>query len=274
MDTSVNQTNAVEPKNHFAGKVLKISLAGALVDIGTGTPAYLHVSQIVADKPGEPIKMVSEVLKEGQAVDVWVRKIIDGRVELTMHRPLALDWKDLQPEMVVKGKVVRLEKFGVFVEIGAERPGLIHISELAHGYVKTTGDVVKEGDEVEAMILDVNRKKKQIKLSLKALQEPPVKDEAPAQLDDMGDRKKDSRKTAKKPVRGGKSRRDNSYEADLAAFAEENSEPDPTYMEIVLRAAMEQAKAQKSHGDRARKSKSSSHEQDEILSRTLRNKVK
>jgi predicted RNA-binding protein with RPS1 domain len=274
MDTSVNQTNAVEPKNHFAGKVLKISLAGALVDIGTGTPAYLHVSQIVADKPGEQIKMVSEVLKEGQNVDVWVRKIIDGRVELTMHRPLALDWKDLQPEMVVKGKVVRLEKFGVFVEIGAERPGLIHISELAHGYVKTTGDVVKEGDEVEAMILDVNRKKKQIKLSLKALQEPPAKEEAPAQLEDMGERKKDSRKSAKKPMRAGKSRRDNSYEADLAAFTEENSEPDPTYMEIVLRAAMEQAKAQKSHNDRSRKSKSTSHEQDEILSRTLRNKVK
>ena len=69
----------------------------------------------------------------------------------------------------VKGKIVRLEKFGAFVEIGAERPGLVHISEMAHGYVKVPGDVVKEGDEVEAQVLEVNRRKKQIKLSMKAL---------------------------------------------------------------------------------------------------------
>lgn len=274
MDTSVNQSNEIQPKTHFAGKVVKISLAGALVDIGTGSPAYLHVSQIVSEKPDQPIKMVSEVLSEGQELDVWVKKVKEGRVELTMHQPLGLDWKDLKVEMVVKGKVVRLEKFGVFVEIGAERPGLIHISELAHGYVKTTGDVVKEGDEVEAMILDVNRKKKQIKLSLKALQEPPVKEEAPVQLEDTSERKKDSRKPARKPSRSGKPRRESSYEADLAAFEGENTEPDPTYMEIVLRAAMEKANTSKSRSEKLRKDKSSSHEQDEILARTLENKVK
>ena len=69
--------------------------------------------------------------------------------------------------MTVKGKVVRLETFGVFVEIGAERPGLIHISELSHAYVRTPGEVVREGDEVEAKVLEVNRRK-QIKLSIKA----------------------------------------------------------------------------------------------------------
>ncbi len=168
METSVNQSSEIKLKTHFSGKVVKTSLAGALVDIGTGTPAYLHVSQVVAEQPDQPIKMVGDILKVGHEVEVWVKKVRDGRVELTMQKPLDLDWKDLKADMVVKGKVVRLEKFGVFVEIGAERPGLIHISELAHGYVKTTADVVKEGDEVEAMILDVNKKKKQIKLSLKS----------------------------------------------------------------------------------------------------------
>ena len=274
METSVNQSSEIQLKTHFSGKVVKTSLAGALVDIGSGTPAYLHVSQIVTEKPDQPIKMVDEVLKVGQEVEVWVKKIREGRVELTMQKPLDLDWKDLKTEMVVKGKVVRLEKFGVFVEIGAERPGLIHISELAHGYVKTTADVVKEGDEVEAMILDVNKKKKQIKLSLKALQEPPVKEEAPVQLEDFSEKKKDTRRPTRKPTRGGKSRRENSYEADLAAFESENTEPDPTYMEIVLRAAMEKATTSKSRADKIRKEKSSSREQDDILARTLEHKVK
>ncbi len=274
METSVNQSSEIQLKAHFSGKVVKTSLAGALVDIGTGTPAYLHVSQIVNDKPDQPIKMVDDVLKAGQEVEVWVKKVREGRVELSMYKPLELDWKDIKAEMTVKGKVVRLEKFGVFVEIGAERPGLIHISELAHGYVKTTGDVVKEGDEVEAMILDVNKKKKQIKLSLKALQDEPIKEEAPVQLEDFSEKKKDTRRPTKKPIRGGKSRRENSYEADLAAFESENSEPEPTYMEIVLRAAMEQSNTSKSRAEKSRKGKTTSREQDEILSRTLEHKVK
>jgi small subunit ribosomal protein S1 len=274
METSVNQSTEIQPKTHFVGKVVKISLAGALVDISLDNPGYLHVSQIVSEKPDQPIKMVSEVLQEGQEVEVWVKRVRDGRIELTMQKPLDLDWKDLKAEMVVKGKVVRLEKFGVFVEIGAERPGMIHISELAHGYVKTTGDVVKEGDEVEAMILDVNRKKKQIKLSLKALQEPPVKEEAPVQLEEFSEQKKDSRKSARKPARGGKSRREGSYEADLAAYEAENTEPDPTYMEIVLRAAMEKSKTSKNRSEKSHKEKTTSQEQDEILARTLTNKVK
>src|SRR3970040_1274448 len=86
-----------------------------------------------------------------------------------MIQPLALEWKEIEPDMVVKGKIVRLEAYGAFVDIGAERPGMIHVSELAHGYVKTPGEIVKEGDEVEAKVLNVDRKKKQINLSKKPL---------------------------------------------------------------------------------------------------------
>ena len=77
-----------------------------------------------------------------------------------MKEPLALEWREIKPGMTVKGQVVRLETFGAFVEIGAERPGLIHISELSHSYVRTPGEVVREGDEVEAKVLEVNRRKK------------------------------------------------------------------------------------------------------------------
>ena len=78
---------------------------------------------------------------------------------------------------VVKGEVVRLETFGAFIEIGAERPGLAHISELTHDYVRAPEDAVKVGEEVEVKIIDFSRRKKQIKLSLKALKEEPVVEE-------------------------------------------------------------------------------------------------
>lgn len=275
MDESVVVTNETEvkTKTHYNGKVVKTSLAGALVDIGTGTPAYLHVSQIVAPDPALPIKRVEDVIQIGQEVEVWVKRIREGRVELTMVKPLDLDWKDIKPEMVVKGKVVKLEKFGAFVEIGAERPGLIHISELAHGYVRTPADIVKEGDEVEAQVLDVNRKKKQIKLSLKALQEPPVKEEAPVQLVDRAEPKGgDTRR--RKTGKGNRRRGEDSFEGSYMDYSESSSEPEPTTMEILLREAMEKAKDKKQNSEKSKGKKKYSQENEDIFARTLGSKPK
>src|SRR5512141_2436984 len=166
MTTPELSTATLEPKTKLSGKVLKTTLAGALVDVGQPLPGVIHISQLST----EPVTTV---------VDVWVRRVKKDRIELTMVQPLALEWKEIEPDMIVKGKVVRLEPYGAFVDIGAERPGMVHVSELAHGYIKTPSEIVKEGDEVEAKVLDVNRKKKQIKLSMKAL-EPEVEEFKPA----------------------------------------------------------------------------------------------
>ena len=167
----------IKPKMNFSGKVVKTSLAGALIDIGLNVQAVLHISQIPTDEKSESVRRVEDILQIGQEIEVWVKKVREGHVELTMIRPLDLEWREIKKGMNIKGKVVRIEKFGVFVEIGAERPGLVHISEMAHGYVKSPSDLVKEGDEIEAQVLDVNRKKKQIKLSMKALEPEPVIEE-------------------------------------------------------------------------------------------------
>ena len=176
MSADAETTQKIEPKIQFKGKVIKINLAGAILDIGIGKPALLHITQIVG-ADNNPINHVEEAIQVGQEIEVWIKRIArkDGeeRIELTMIKPLDLEWREIKVGNNVKGKVVRLEKFGAFVEIGAERPGLVHISEMAHGYVKVPSDVVKEGDEIEAQIIDVNRRKKQIKLSMKALQPEP-----------------------------------------------------------------------------------------------------
>ena len=61
----------LQPKMQLNGTVLKIKLAGAVIDIGTGKPAVLHISQVVAPD-NKPFKSVTEVLTEGQKIEVWV----------------------------------------------------------------------------------------------------------------------------------------------------------------------------------------------------------
>lgn len=274
MSAEEETTQKFEPKMQFKGKVIKVNLAGAVLDIGIGKPALLHVTQIAVPENTQ-IKRVDDILQVGQEVDVWIRRIArkegEERIELTMIKPLDLEWREIKVGNTVKGKVVRLEKFGAFVEIGAERPGLVHISEMAHGYVKVPSDVVKEGDEIEAQIIDVNRRKKQIKLSMKALQPEPeeVVEEKPKFVPaarPSGEPKREKR-SEKKPRR--KSDVDNSA---LLETINEPAEAEPTVMEIAMRAAMEKAKDRKKTQE-SKKNKPGLKEQEDILSRTLENKV-
>ena len=221
------------------------------MDVGQELPGVLHISQIQKD----PVNKVEDVLHEGQSVDVWVRKVRKDRIELTMIQPLAFEWKDLEPDTIVKGKVVRLESYGAFVDIGAERPGMIHISELARGYVKAAGDVVKEGDEVEAKIINVDRKKRQIRLSMKALQPEIVEEEKPVQ-----EGKRSSGKRGKK------------NEENEMPVEEVRTEPELTGMQIAWQTAQERAKT-KTKRERAKRSKGNNSEQEEILSRTLKKRL-
>ncbi|MBK9052128.1 MAG: S1 RNA-binding domain-containing protein [Chloroflexi bacterium] len=69
--------------------------------------------------------------------------------------------------------------FGAFVDIGAEKEGLVHISELSHDYVKHPSEAVRVGDEVSVKVLNFSKRKRRINLSVKALLEKPVV-EAPA----------------------------------------------------------------------------------------------
>jgi predicted RNA-binding protein with RPS1 domain len=90
-----------------------------------------------------------------------------------MLEPLAVDWSDLAEGQVYNGKVTRLEKFGAFVDIGAEKEGLIHVSELNHDFVKHPTEVLKVDDAVEVKVLGFSKRKRRIDLSRKALLETP-----------------------------------------------------------------------------------------------------
>jgi small subunit ribosomal protein S1 len=160
----------LKPGMSLKGTVKRLELYGAFVDVGLGQDGLLHISQL-----GKPnVRNVEDVVKVGEEITVYVLKVDREKkqVALSLVKPPAINWDELKEGTVVTGTVVRVENFGVFVDIGAERPGMVHVSELANGYVKSPSDVVKIGQEVQARIIKINRKKRQIDMSIKALEAP------------------------------------------------------------------------------------------------------
>ena len=249
--TKAAPESALQPKAHLTGKVIKTTIAGAIVDIGQKVPGVIHISQLQKD----PVNRVEDVVQVGQTIDIWVRRAHDDRIELTMVEPLMLEWREMKPDMVVKGKVERLEVYGAFVNIGAERPGLVHVSEISHEYVKNPSEVLKVGDEVEAKILDVDRRKKQIRLSIKAALPEPEK--APVE-------------EAKPEPRKGRANKKNKKQEEFIEEPAEPKEPELTAFQIAFQKAEERANKR----TKVKKAKSdTSKEQEEIFNRTLENRL-
>ncbi len=159
----------LKPNMPLKGKVTKIELFGAFIDVGLDSPGLVHISKVQHGS----VNRIEDILQEGQEVDVWVQKVDadSNRLELTMIRPIEMNWNELKSGLKLKGKVVRLEKFGAFVDIGAERPGLVHVSEMSSEYVSHPSELLKINDEIEVAILEIDRKKKQIRLSIRAAEE-------------------------------------------------------------------------------------------------------
>jgi transcriptional accessory protein Tex/SPT6 len=86
-----------------------------------------------------------------------------------MVEPPEVDIRSLKPDMLLSGKVVRLESFGAFVDIGAGRDGMIHVSEMGRGYVGGPSEIVSLGDEVQVRVLEVDPRRGRIALSMKDL---------------------------------------------------------------------------------------------------------
>lgn len=219
------------------GTVTRLELYGAFIDIGLDINAILHISQL-----NQKVNRISDVLNVGDAVTVWIDKVDPERqqVTVTMVEPLAVDWSDLKVGQTYTGEVTRLEKFGAFVNIGAEKEGLVHVSELSYDYIKHPSEAVKVGDQIDVQVLGFSKRKRRIDLSRKALLEAPESVAAAPQ--------------------------------DLVIEEEEETDL-PTAMEIALRRAMgDQASSGSGKGGQKPKSqkKDTRNKQDDILSRTLK----
>jgi len=155
----------LSPGQKLEGTVKKVTLSGAIVDVGAAVDGLLHISDLGARR----VTRTSDVLSEGQEVTTWVKRVEPSRkrLSLTLAEPPEYSWTDLEPGMKVQGKVVRLMDFGAFVTILPGRDGLVHISELADFRVKQTEDICKVGDEMWVKCLSVEENGR-IRLSRKA----------------------------------------------------------------------------------------------------------
>ncbi|MBI5812744.1 MAG: 30S ribosomal protein S1 [Deinococcota bacterium] len=159
------------------GKVVGLTPFGAFVEVEPGLEGLIHISELSWTKrPKHP----SEVVKEGQEVEAVVLRIdpTERRLSLGLRQTQPDPWKSLPdrypPGTPVKGKVTGLTDFGVFVEIEPGIEGLIHISELDYSRVEKPSDLFKKGDEVEAVILNIDPVEQRISLSRKRLLTPPA----------------------------------------------------------------------------------------------------
>lgn len=157
------------------GTVRSLTEYGAFVDVG-GVDGLLHISDIAWNRIAKP----ADVLSEGQQVEVKVLKIDSEkrRISLGMKQLQKHPWDDAAEKFRtgerVRGTVTRLADFGAFVELEPGIEGLIHLSEMSWAKkVRKPGDILKQGDVVEAVILGINAGERRISLGLKqALGDP------------------------------------------------------------------------------------------------------
>lgn len=176
---------SLEKGSVVKGVVKRITDFGAFVDIG-GVDGLLHITDISWVR----IKSPKDVLAENQEIEV---KILNVDVE---KKKISLGYKQLQPKPwdlapqkyivgeTVTGKVVRIAPFGAFVELEPTIDGLVHISQVANRRIEKVEDVLTQGQEVTAKILEVNPEKKRISLSIRALlveEKPEVEEKAEAE---------------------------------------------------------------------------------------------
>jgi len=173
--------NSLAPGQVHDGVVRKLMDFGAFVDLG-GVDGLLHISQLSWGRTKHP----REVLEEGQRVRVRIDKIDPdtGKISLGYKDLLEDPWtaadRKYLPNTRARGRVVKIMEFGAFVELEPGVEGLVHISELSHKRVARVSDVLKEGDEVDVMVLAVDMQARRISLSLKNLTPPPEPEETDA----------------------------------------------------------------------------------------------
>ena len=160
------------------GIVKNITSYGVFIDLG-GVDGLIHITDLSWGRVNDP----HDFVEIGQKLNVVIldfddekKRIALGLKQLTPHPWDSVD-ESLKVGDHVKGKVIVLADYGAFVEIAPGVEGLIHVSEMSWSqHLRSAQDFLKVGDEVEAVILSLNREERKMSLGLKQLKEDPWKD--------------------------------------------------------------------------------------------------
>jgi small subunit ribosomal protein S1 len=157
------------------GTVKNITDFGAFIDLN-GIDGLLHITDMSWGRVGHP----SEILKVGQDLDVVVLDVNKEkeRVSLGLKQKMANPWANIEEKYPVgtkvKGKVVNLVPYGAFVELEPGVEGLVHVTELSWTKrVAKPSDMLKQDQEIEAVVLGINRDEQKISLGIRQLESNP-----------------------------------------------------------------------------------------------------
>ncbi|MBW3519216.1 30S ribosomal protein S1 [Flavobacterium sp. NKUCC04_CG] len=160
------------------GVVKNITSYGVFIDLG-GVDGLIHITDLSWSRINHP----SEVLELDQKLNVVILDFDDEktRIQLGLKQLFAHPWDALDAKLAVgdkvKGKVVVLADYGAFIEVAEGVEGLIHVSEMSWStHLRSAQDFVKVGDEVEAVILTLDREERKMSLGIKQLSQDPWTD--------------------------------------------------------------------------------------------------
>lgn len=165
--------NEIEEGKEYTGTVKSLTSYGAFVDLG-GVDGMIHISELSWKR----IKHPSEVVKEGDTVNVYVKALDkeNKRISLGYKRVEDNPWEILKRDYpvgtVCEATVVGLTSFGAFANVIDGIDGLIHISQIADRRIASPAEVLHVGDVVTVKITDIDFEKKRVSLSIRALLEP------------------------------------------------------------------------------------------------------
>ncbi len=193
------------PGSYPAGTSLKVRVVriadfGVFAELEPGIEGLIPISEMGWTR----LKSASDAVSVGDMVDAVVIRVevAKQRLALSMKQATPDPWEGVldgyEVHAIVKGRVTRLADFGVFVELVPGVEGLIHISELSDRRVRTCGEVVQEGQEIETRILGIDKETRRISLSIKQVA---ALGGAAAAVDPAEPPKPPKKR--KKPLRGG-----------------------------------------------------------------------
>ena len=162
--------SSVEVGATYTGTVKSLTSYGAFVDLG-GVDGMIHITELSWTR----IKHPSEVVKEGDVVEVYVKDIDTEKHKISLGFKKAEDnpWEVIKTKYsvgdVVSVKIVSFATYGAFANVMPGIDGLIHISQIADRRIEKPQDVLKAGDVVDAKITDINYETKRVSLSIRAL---------------------------------------------------------------------------------------------------------
>lgn len=160
--------NQLQKGQEFTGTVKRLAKFGAFVDIG-GVDGLIRIG----DLSWKRIKHPSEVLKEGEKVDVYIIDFNkeEGKIGLGLRNVEANPWEQVDEKYkvgdVVVGKVVRLAGFGAFVELEPGIEGLVHISQISDERVTKVEDKLEDGQEVKVKVVSLDKPAHKLGLSIR-----------------------------------------------------------------------------------------------------------